>query len=316
MTPTSHRCEIAGLEYSYLTWGEQDSPPLLLVHGGLDHAAAWAPIAEALAIERRVIAVDLRGHGDSAHVPGGDYSLSAYIADLAVFIDRVCGGRVDIVSHSMGARISLLLAGARPHCVSRLVAMEGMEGGRLAALVGPAADARMEAWLARRELGRNTSEVERIAAWLDERDALFDVRPRVYPSVDQVVERLLRDGDKRLTREQAMYLAQTGTRVRPDGGLEWKFDPLVRQQIFIQPSKTLREYYRRITCPVLHIYGAQSWAYPPVADDLAAFSNVAVNVIENAGHWVHLNRAEAVVARILDFMKTKQAAEAAMGEVT
>ena len=61
---------------SYFDWGNPDAPPLVLVHGGRDHCRNWDWVAEDLRRDYHVIAPDLRGHGDSAWSPSGDYSMA------------------------------------------------------------------------------------------------------------------------------------------------------------------------------------------------------------------------------------------------
>ena len=57
------------------------APPLILVHGGLDHCRNWDWMAARLRQDWHVIAPDLLGHGESAK-PRGDYSLGAYASGV------------------------------------------------------------------------------------------------------------------------------------------------------------------------------------------------------------------------------------------
>ena len=54
------------LKLHYVDWGNEAAPPLLLIHGGRDHARSWDWVARDLRRDYHVIAPDLRGHGDSA----------------------------------------------------------------------------------------------------------------------------------------------------------------------------------------------------------------------------------------------------------
>ena len=63
------------LRLNYVDWGNPDAPPLLLVHGGRDHARSWDWVAEELRNDWHIIAPDLRGHGDSACSPAGSYEM-------------------------------------------------------------------------------------------------------------------------------------------------------------------------------------------------------------------------------------------------
>lgn len=58
------------LRLSYWAWGADDAPPLILMHGGRDHARNWDRIAEAFRDDYHVVACDLRGHGDSEWAKG------------------------------------------------------------------------------------------------------------------------------------------------------------------------------------------------------------------------------------------------------
>src|SRR3546814_8208078 len=53
------------LRLHYVDWGNEDKPPLLLVHGGRDHCRNWDWVAQSLRDRYHIIAPDLRGHGDS-----------------------------------------------------------------------------------------------------------------------------------------------------------------------------------------------------------------------------------------------------------
>ena len=63
--PTSHSYFSQRLRLHYVDWGNQDAPPLLLVHGGRDHCRNWDWVAETLREDWHIIAPDLRGvlHG-------------------------------------------------------------------------------------------------------------------------------------------------------------------------------------------------------------------------------------------------------------
>ena len=82
-TPTSRTFISQRLRLHYVDWGNDGAPPLILVHGGLDHCRSWDWVARRLSPRWHVIAPDLRGHGDSETprnfniAPGGEYLLAA-----------------------------------------------------------------------------------------------------------------------------------------------------------------------------------------------------------------------------------------------
>lgn len=59
------RVDVAGAEVHYRAWGPTGTPGLVLVHGGAAHSRWWDHVAPMLATGRRVVALDLTGHGDS-----------------------------------------------------------------------------------------------------------------------------------------------------------------------------------------------------------------------------------------------------------
>src|ERR1700694_5104584 len=66
--------ELDGLQIHYIAWGTAGKQPLLLLHGGMQNAHSWDLTAVALKREFDVVAIDLRGHGDSAWSDEGKYS--------------------------------------------------------------------------------------------------------------------------------------------------------------------------------------------------------------------------------------------------
>jgi 2-succinyl-6-hydroxy-2,4-cyclohexadiene-1-carboxylate synthase len=96
-------------------------PVLVLLHGFAGSSRSWEPIADRLGDRRRLVAVDLLGHGGSDGPAPDRQAVERQAVDLAWLVDGQCGGSVDVVGYSMGARIALRLALTAPHLVRRLV---------------------------------------------------------------------------------------------------------------------------------------------------------------------------------------------------
>lgn len=98
--------------------GGADGPPLVIAHGLFGAARNWSGLSKRYAKDQRVIAVDMRNHGDSPHDAVHDYPAMA--GDLARVIDR-SGGPAQVLGHSMGGKAAMTLALTRPDLVERLI---------------------------------------------------------------------------------------------------------------------------------------------------------------------------------------------------
>jgi pimeloyl-ACP methyl ester carboxylesterase len=108
------------------TWYDQhgEGNPLVLLHGGLVDARWFEPNLAPLAENFHVYTPERRGHGHTPDVEGPiTYQLMA--DDTIAFLDQIVGGPADLVGHSDGAFIALLVAIQRPDLVNRLVMISG-----------------------------------------------------------------------------------------------------------------------------------------------------------------------------------------------
>lgn len=122
VAPVTQRLAVTvngGVRLAYEVAGPADGPPVLLLPALGETAADWAPVQNELARERRVFALDLRGHGASAWPSA--YSLPLMRDDVLGFLDALGLDRVDLVGHSMGGVVACLVAAAQPHRIGRLV---------------------------------------------------------------------------------------------------------------------------------------------------------------------------------------------------
>jgi pimeloyl-ACP methyl ester carboxylesterase len=114
--------EIDGVPIWFEEHGDADGAPLVALHGGiLTFEASFATVLPWLTQGRRVIGVELQGHG---HTPdtGRPMSIDRFGDDVAELIDRVAGGGpVDVWGFSLGALTATSLALRHPGAVRRLV---------------------------------------------------------------------------------------------------------------------------------------------------------------------------------------------------
>ena len=284
--PTSRVFFSQRLRLHYVDWGNPEAPPLLLVHGGRDHCRNWDWVAQALRKDWHIICPDLRGHGDSQWSPDGNYSMAAYIYDLAQLVHQQALAPVTIVSHSLGGNICLRYTGVYPDKVRKLVAIEGL---------GPSPKVIAE---------RTKPMAERMRDWVDEQRKLSARGPRKYPTIEDAFKRM-QEENKHLSAEQARHLTQQGVNQNEDGTYSWKFDNYVRAwPPYDMSYSAIESLWKEITCPTMLVYGKESWASNPEKDGrIAHFKTAKVVEFDNAGHWVHHDRLEAFVEQTRAFIK-------------
>jgi pimeloyl-ACP methyl ester carboxylesterase len=275
------------LRLHYLDWGNAAAPPLILLHGGRDHARSWDFVAAALRAEYHVIAPDLRGHGDSAWSASGHYPMASYIYDLAQLIHSQRLAPVSILAHSLGGNIALRYSGIYPDNVRRLVAIEGL---------GPGPRSASE---------REAKPIhERMADWIAQQRAQAAEVPWRYPSLEAALARM-QEANRHLSEEMARHLTEHAVNQNEDGTFCWKFDPYVRVW---PPNDMTRDeiasLWARIACPTLLVYGRESWATSPAADGrLGYFRDARLLEVEGAGHWVHHDRRALFIDEVRAFLR-------------
>ncbi len=284
--PTSQSFISQRLRLNYVDWGNPDAPPLVLVHGGRDHCRNWDWVAEDLRRDYHVIAPDLRGHGDSAWSTSGDYSMNAFVYDLAQLIHQQHLAPCRIVAHSLGGGISLRYAGVFPETVIKLVSIEGL---------GPS-----PTQMAERAV---RGPVERMREWITDTRKIAGRIPRRYATLEDAFHRMQAE-NQHLTEAQARYLTVHGAMQNEDGTYSWKFDNYVRSFTPADfDAAEMQALWGNITCPILFVNGKESWASNPEKDGrLQYFKDGRVVEFERAGHWVHHDRLDAFLETVRAFL--------------
>ena len=264
-------------------WGDESKPPLLLIHGGRDHARNWDAVAEAFVDDYCIYAPDLRGHGDSAWAIGGQYSMVDYTLDIAQLADVLDRDPLTIIGHSLGGGIALQYAGTFPDRVKRAVAVEGLGPG-----VMP-----------------HRPVHQRMTQWIEQMREFEKRTPRRYESIDAAVARMAKE-NPHLSSEMARHLTVHGSKQNDDGTYSWKFDNYVRGHSPYEFNiEDARDLWNQVRCPVLLIRGEESWAGDPEdeADGRAsAFHDYQSIEIKEAGHWVHHDQLDEFLRVTKEFL--------------
>lgn len=121
--PAEHgHVPVNGIDYYYEVHGTGE--PLLLLHGGLGQFDMFAPILPTLTESRKVIGVDLHGHGRTA-LTDRPMDMAAMGRDMAVLVEKLGHPKVDVMGYSMGAGVAGHMAAQAPESVGRLVLVSG-----------------------------------------------------------------------------------------------------------------------------------------------------------------------------------------------
>jgi len=103
--------DIGGFSLAWGEWGSGGGPPLVLLHGFSGSAHDFELQIDALAEDRRVLAIDHRGHGRSTNsFDEATYTVDHILDDVIAWLNETVDGPVDLLGHSLGGRVALRFA--------------------------------------------------------------------------------------------------------------------------------------------------------------------------------------------------------------
>ena len=108
--PLSKTLRVNDLALHYLEWGKASAPPIVCVHGYTGSADAFNALARQLKDRFHILALDVRGHGESAWSPTGAYRYADQAGDLAEFAKRLELDKFVLIGTSMGGIIAMTYA--------------------------------------------------------------------------------------------------------------------------------------------------------------------------------------------------------------
>ncbi|NMY50635.1 alpha/beta fold hydrolase [Pseudomonas sp. WS 5011] len=263
------RLRLPHIELAAHLYGPEDGVPVIALHGWLDNAASFARLAPLLP-GLRIVALDFAGHGHSDHrPPGGSYAIWDYAHDVLQVAEQFGWQRFSLLGHSMGAIVSVLLAGAMPERIARLALIDG-----LIPYTG-------EADTAPQKLG------EALKAQL----ALAGKSKPVYAEFDRAVQARMR-GVGAVSREAAELLAQRGLMPVP-GGYTWRTDSRLTLPSPLRLTQAhALAFVRSLQCPAKLVMAQQGMLLAqPSMTQLVEDLPIEVSQLPG-GHHLHLDDDE------------------------
>ena len=259
--------------------GTPGGPKVLALHGWLDNAASFLPLAAQLpALD--LVMLDLPGHGRSAHLgPGADYNLLVTVNAVLDVVDALGWERFALLGHSMGAGIGSILAASLPQRVERLVAIEA--------------------------LGALAEAPERTAQRLRDGVAAARARPskklRVFPDLGAPVRARMQANQ--LSEASARLLVERGV-MAVEGGFVWSSDPrLTLPALQRMTEAQVRALIAAIDCPVRVIFAdpAQTYLPEPLRSERAALLPRGELAVLPGIHHLHMEAPVEVAHAIGGF---------------
>ncbi|MEP6963743.1 MAG: alpha/beta hydrolase, partial [Acidobacteriota bacterium] len=204
---------VNGLRLHYLDWGSPGKPPFIMLHGISRVAHQFDHIAPRFQRDYHVMAIDMRGHGDSAWSPDASYLVEDDVKDLEAFVDQLNLKGLVLLGNSTGGRVVQVYAGLHPFNVARLIVED----------VGPERPNNIATAFQRQVQ-------QEVNGWASEDELLASLKAANAKTPEPILRSYAHFGSKR----------------RDDGRVVWKRDPNLAKG-FIETD--LWRFIKEIKCP-------------------------------------------------------------------
>lgn len=250
---------------SYKTYGQGE--PVMIVHGLFGMLDNWQSIAKVLAEQYFVITIDLRNHGRSFHHETMNFDVMC--EDIIQVLHHLELKQTNIIGHSLGGKVAMHLASEHPEFVKKLIVVD------VAPYAYPPYHGKVF-------------------------DALFAVPLDKVQSRGEV-ETNLRG---HLESEGEIQFLMKGLTRQENGQFTWKFNLPLLHKHYLELIQYIPAH--AFHGKVLFIKGEQS-SYITVdksehINDL--FPNYEIDVVTNAGHWVHADNPTMFIEIVKNFLQS------------
>lgn len=265
---------VQGLRLHLLDWGESGDarPELLLLHGGVVTARTWGPFCAMLAHRYRLLALDMRGHGDSEWPADGEASHNTMAEDLRGVIQALGLEQPIVVGHSVGGMVAMRVMVSDPELLRAAVLVD----------VGP--QTAYQGWTPKAEVTESH---------------------RLYEQPEDYVTRnapRLKRSEQHMRRNAHHEFMQ-----RADGLYQLKYDPrhpMGGPDEHTMPGLPDLDAMSRVTVPTLVTRGERSWFFSQeAAQRLAAtVPRAELAVIPDCEHMVYIENPAGLAAMVETFV--------------
>jgi pimeloyl-ACP methyl ester carboxylesterase len=268
------RARSGELSIHYRHAGRAGATPVLIVHGLSYFSYDWMPVAQELGSDREVVAMDMRGFGDSDWSATQDYSVPAMAGDIVAVLDELRWPRVVLVGHSMGGRSATYVAAKHADRIAALILVDYTPENAAA----------------------GSQRVARTVAKTPERFASVEQALRYFQQTDRA-------------RMQA-YLRPDGS-IKRDPYFGEQFKRLLEKGERPKLGVDMWQLIGEVHCPILSLRGTRSdmYARDTVAKMRAANARLSVIEVE-AGHNIAGDNPAGFTATVRSFLANVEAAHA------
>jgi pimeloyl-ACP methyl ester carboxylesterase len=269
---------ITRFKLAALAWGSEGGSPLLAIHGWLDNAASFKPLAPYLP-GFHTVALDLPGHGHSQHRGDGEYyHFLDYLSVIREVVVQLGWDQFNLLGHSLGSGIASLYSALYPESVAKLALIDGL---------GPFAASSVDAVKTHRMAMQQMARVSE--------------RPHsVYSNIDKAINARLNVG--KLSGKSARLLVERNS-LKTAHGISWRTDRKlkVRTPLYLTEDQVLA-YLEEIVCPVLLVRpdngNLHDRTYMPAR--YAQVKNLTIKNVSGA-HHVHMDHPKVVAGVLNNF---------------
>src|SRR5580692_6737139 len=270
--PADRFVTVNGLRIHYLDWGSPGKPPMIMLHGIGRVAHTFDHIAPHFASNYHVMAVDMRGHGDSAWDPKGAYLVEDYVKDIEGMAEQLRLRNIVIWGNSTGGRVAQVFAGLHPDLVAAVISED----------VGPE---------------RPTQVAESVTRQLKQEDE------KGWDSEEELLAQL-RTSSPRTSEDILRAYAHYGSKKRADGRVIWKRDPAIGNGFV--PTELWR-FVRQIRSPIIYVVGGRSTIVPVATQEelKKALPQAQIVTIPGVGHYPSEENTPEFLAIVDKFLSRK-----------
>jgi esterase len=278
-TGTTGFAQSGGQRIFYRHFGSAGALPVVIVHGLSYFSFDWIDIASALARDREVVAMDMRGFGESDWAPDRDYSIASNARDIVALIDHFGWRTAVLMGHSMGGRHCTYCAAKHGERAAALVSID------FAPSIAPAGAARVA------QIVGNT--------------------PDVFASIEEAMNYYSKDPH---SPTGAKARARFEQYLRPvPGGLQVKRDPHFRDQFrrILEtgqrppPAVDMWAVLAEVSCPMLFVLGTRSDMFTPdIGGKVREVAPAATLVEIDATHNIGGEAPDELIAVIRQFLSS------------